>query len=59
MHFINIAQRFVYGLKAISQNFKLITNLNWLFNYTLCYSQLFNKRKNERFKIIYLERCTN
>jgi len=33
----------VCGLKAKAQNFELITNLNWLFNYTLCYSQLFNK----------------
>lgn len=40
----------MYGLKATVQTIKLITNLNWLFNYTLCYSQLFKHKKMNIFK---------
>ena len=32
----------VYGLKAISHKIELITNLNWLFNYTFCYKPFLN-----------------
>ena len=37
----------MYGLKAIARTLKFNNNLNWLFNYTFCYSQLFKIKKNE------------
>jgi len=48
----------VYGLKAIAQTIELITNLNWLFNYTRCYKpflKIKNMTPKEEAKQIYDE----